>query len=304
MGGEPTGSGNSQTQRNYTASDFQIGETWGATPITRSFIQDENDFVISRLASNIAQITTPESKGTAFYLGKHNGEHIMATNAHVLKNVPSCMVLPVVFRFSLLKLTYTCSKIISIWRDVDFALLAINVDVASESFLNELNPLELAFKNDIIKDTLVYTSGYGEFNNPSNQLTLKNDDDCRIYSATNTFKRLRDPEKLGAKSIPSFAVGCDISPGDSGSPIVDRQTGEVLGLIWSTQTPKPITMRSSTFLQGLRSQENPEIWEHMAYGIPVMEIHKELLKYVRETRLSWPMRKRRKVVLSLLGLEE
>lgn len=303
IGGGLAGPSDSGTTQTFTANDFQIGESWGVRPLTLSTIREENNFVISRMASNVAQITTPFAKGTAFYLGKHNGDHLMATNAHVMKNIPSCRVSPVVFRFTLYGVTMTCDKIITIRRDVDFALLTLSENDVSEAFLNELNPLKLAFNGDVIKNTMVYSAGYGEFQNAKGNLTLKDDQDCRIYSATNTFRRLEDQGKLGTKKIPSMAIGCDISPGDSGSPIVDRNSGDVLGLVWSTHTPKPITMRSRTFLDGLQAEIDPNIWEHMAYAIPASEIKQDLLRFISETRLSWPMRKRRKTVQALLGLD-
>lgn len=303
IGGSLAGPGNTGTTQSFTINDFQIGESWGVRPITLQSIREENNFVISRMASNMAQVTTPFAKGTAFYLGKHNGDHLMATNAHVMKNIPSCRISPVVFRFTLFGITMTCKKIITIRRDVDFALLALNDSEVSEAYLRELNPMNLAFNKDVVKNTMLYSSGYGEFQNQSGKLTLKDDQDCRIYSATNTFRRLKDVGKLGAKKIPSIAIGCDISPGDSGSPVVDRTTGDVLGIVWSTQTPKPITMRSRTFLDELQAERDPDIWEHMAYAIPAQEIKQDLIRFINETRLSWPMRKRRKTVQSLLGLD-
>lgn len=303
IGGAPASGPSGSNTPAYTANDFQIGETWDARPLSLETLHDENNFIVSRMASNIAQITTPIAKGTAFYLGRHNGSHLMATNAHVLKNILSCRVSPVIFRFTIFGVTMKCDSIITIRRDIDFALLSVETNDVSQSFLEELNPLKFAFDRDVNRNVPVYTAGYGEFLNPEGKMTLKDDRDCRIYSKTNDFRKLLDPEKIESKKIPSMAVGCDISPGDSGSPIVNRVSGEVMGIIWSTQTPKPITMRSRLFLDNLQNDPEPEIWEHMAYGIPASVIKRELIRFIDETRLSWPTRKRRKTVQALLGLD-
>ena len=294
--------GGDDTQGIQSGENFQIGASWSAKPLTISSVQEENNFVIARLASNAVKVSTIFAKGTGFYLGRHNGNHIVATNAHVLKNIPSCSVSPVILQFSVFNAAFSCSKIIGIWRDIDFALISLETNSGNEAFLDEINPLKMAFNKDIQRDALVYSAGFGQYRNSNSQLTLKNDEDCRVYSPTNVFARLQDPTRLGSKKVASFAIGCDISPGDSGSPIIERDTGDVLGIVWSTQMPKPITIRSQTYMQDLRRRDTDSVWKHLSYAVPASEIRAELLRWTEKVRRSRPTQKRRDTVSSLLGL--
>ena len=283
-------------------SDFQIGASWDAQELTTQSVIDRNNFVISQGASSTVLIRTLFAKGTGLYLGSFNGLYLVGTNAHVLKNIPSCAVTPVVVQFKLANLAYTCSKVVGIWRNIDFAIIALRVRGGTHAFLDQINPPKMAFKKPLIKNTMLYSFGHGAFENSDNSLTLKTGEDCRIYSGDNTLRRLKDPNQEGAVKIPSFAVGCDISPGDSGSPLMDRNTGEVYGFIWSTQTPKPLLVRSSTYMEQLRGANSDEVWNHLAYGIPATSIRDELLRWAERVRRSLPMRDRRQAILELVGL--
>lgn len=288
---------------NNEQTDFQIGASWSAQGLNTQVVTDINNFVISRGASSSVLIRTIFAKGSGLYLGRFNDKHIVATNAHVLKNIPSCAVTPVVIQFKLLNAAYTCEKVIGIWRDVDFAIIALRTQRGSEALLNTLNPPKIAFNRPLIKNTLVYSFGHGSYQNSSDGLTLKADDDCRIYSQDNTLRRLSDPNQNGSRKIPSFAIGCDISPGDSGSPIMDRQSGDVYGFVWSTQTPKPITVKSSVYMERLRAENTGDVWKNLAYAIPASAIRDELLRWSERVKRSVPMRERRAAVLELLGLD-
>ena len=283
-------------------SDFQIGASWDAQNLTTQNVIDTNNFVISQGASSTVLIRTLFAKGTGVFLGQFNDRYLVATNAHVLKNIPTCAVTPVVVQFKLANLAYTCSKVIGIWPDVDFALITLRTRNGSHAFLDQLNPPKMAFKRPLLKNTMLYSFGHGAFQNSDNNLTLKAGDDCRIYSGDNTLRRLQDPNQEGAKKVPSFAVGCDISPGDSGSPLIDRNSGEIYGLVWSTQTPKPLTVRSSAYMQRLRAENSDEVWSNLAYGVPATAIRDELLRWADRVKRSLPMRERRRAVLDLLGL--
>jgi hypothetical protein len=283
-------------------TDFQIGASWDAQNLTTQNVINTNNFVISQGASSTVLIRTLFAKGTGIFLGRFNNRYLVATNAHVLKNIPTCAVTPVVVQFKLANLAYTCSKVIGIWPDVDFALIALRAQNGSHVFLDQLNPPKMAFKKPLLKNTLLYSFGHGAYLNSENNLTLKAGDDCRIYSEDNTLRRLQDPNQEGAKKVPSFAVGCDISPGDSGSPLIDRTTGDIYGLIWSTQTPKSFSVRSSTYMERLRAENSDEVWSNLAYGVPATAIRDELLRWTERVKRSLPMRERRRAVLDLLGL--
>jgi len=297
------GGGPSSTQEETT---YQIGETWGAYPVTAQGLNSLNNFVYTQLATNMVKINTTFGSGSGFYLGKFENEHLIATSAHVLENVPSCTILPVIITFSLYNEKYNCKQVVSIWKDIDFAIIALRKKKErndSDEFLARINPLKFDFKTPIRKGMPLFSGGHGNFNNPSYQLTINSDADCMIYSQTGEVRDLLDDRQDGLIKVPSFAIGCDISFGDSGGPAIDRSTGLVQGVVWSTKTPKPATFRSRTFLSDLWQTDGPEIWDHMAYAVPATEIRASLIRWTEAVKRSRLMRKRRQMILSLLGLD-
>jgi hypothetical protein len=288
-----------------TETTFQIGDTWGAYQVTAQGLNNLNNFVYTQLATNMVKINTTFAAGSGFYIGKYQGEHLIATSAHVLDNVPSCSILPVIITFSLGQQKYNC-KAVSTWKDIDFAIITLKKKTSEEdeedSFLASLNPLQFDFNTKLRKGEPLFTGGHGTFNNPNYRLTINSDADCMIYSQTGETKKLTDPRQASVLNVPSFAVGCDISSGDSGGPAVSRSTGLVQGVIWSTKTPKPARFRSRTFLRDAWQTSNPEIWDHMAYAVSASDIRARLIRWTEAVKRSRPMRKRREMILSLLGL--
>lgn len=302
IGASPTdqGQGNSST---FNSEPFQIGPTWGAEKVTSNLLQNENSYNITKAALNTVYIRSLFAKGTGFFLGEHNGDMLVATNAHVLKNIPSCTVSPVIVGFKTMNLTYTCSKVIGIWRSIDFAIISLNTTPSSKRRLQAMDTLEFDFKADITKNNMLFSTGYGDKNSTGAFLTLKRDEDCRVYSETEEFLRLGNPNEKDAREVPSFAMGCDISPGDSGSPVMDRRTGKVIGIAWSTYTPKPVTLRSSAYMERLRSEASDDVWKYLAYAVPASEIRQELIRWTYRVERSRIMTKRRETILSLLNFE-
>lgn len=300
IGQAPSGNNSATT---VIPDEFQIGAQWSARPLNKKIVLEENNFVVAKLASNTVMVTTAANiKGTGFYLGFHNGQHLVATNAHVLTNILGCNISSVTLYFSVFNMAYSCKQIISTWHDIDLTIMALETNSVSDAFLNQLNPLNFAFNKDITRDKLLLTAGFGVYKNPRGELTLKADEDCRVLSETNSFNRLKNPNQRIIKKVPSFALGCDISSGDSGSPVIDRVTGDVLGIVWSTHTPKPYKIRTHSYMQELRAQANPDVWKDLAYAVPSSEIRARLLRWTETVKVSRAARDDRRTILSLLGL--
>lgn len=286
-------------------SDFQIGDSWTAKKLSRNLLLQENNFNLSRAAESTLQIRTPWAQGTGVYLGEHNGRHLVGTNAHVLDNIYSCQTqkLAIVAKFTLGNAVFTCESLIATWADVDFAIFVLTVDSEAQSdYLETVNPLKFNFDIPYSKNRPLYSIGHGNANNPDSVMTIKYDEDCRIYSATNEIRRLKNPHNPDALKIPSFAIGCDISPGDSGSSVIDSETGDLIGVVWSTQRPKPAIVRTRGYMNQLRTDEDDSIWQSLAYAIPAVEIKATMIRWYNRTKRSTAMRERRQAVKELLNL--
>jgi hypothetical protein len=84
-----------------------------------------------------------------------------------------------------------------------------------------------------------------------------------------------DPDDLnpGPNKVWSFANGCDVSHGDSGSAMFNRNTGEIVGLIWTGRIPKDASVQKSDYLREILDENNSkEIWQQLSYAVPAEKI--------------------------------
>jgi len=299
-------------QEGYTL--YQIGPTWDAKKLTSASLRERNDFLTTKVALSTIKISTPWALGTGFFLGKINNQYLVATSAHVLKNVPTCFAIPVYGRFEFLDRSYRCNSLIGIWPEIDLAIFTIKEN-KNENILGGLNPLEFDFSDPYVHGTPLMTTGHGNYSNADSDMTLKEDRDCMIYSKSGQFARVKkqvidkndndDQDKGISDQITAFATGCDISPGDSGSPLVNRDSQRVIGMIWSTSTPKPIKVTTDEYLDslilGLENQN--DIWLNLSYAVSTRTMRERLIRWTNEIdRGGFGLQRRRETILRLLGL--
>ncbi len=278
-----------QTKQEVQAgfSSYQIGPSWDARVVTNSYLSERNDYLTSKLALSTLKISTPWSIGTGFFLGEVNKQFLVATSSHVLKNIPTCMALPVHGIFDIQGKSFRCRKIIGIWPDIDLAIFTIREN-SGEDFLGKINPLKFDFNDPYIHGTPLTSIGYGSFNNDQTRPTLKESRDCMIYSPTGQFARVKKSENETndnvANEVVAFATGCDISPGDSGSAILNIQSKKVIGFFWATSTPKPEKVTTDQYLDDLIAgkEDSNDVWKYMSYGVSSRHIKQRLLDWTNE----------------------
>jgi len=203
---------------------YQIGEEWGKKPVTAADL--DSDIHYRRMALSTARTS---NGATSFYLGEFNGKHIMATNHHVCPNSYSCSG-PI--HFPLLGIYASIIEFYGTWPEIDLALFAIDPNPANAAALNAVAS-PFAFNKNIYHGEPLVTIGFGIAENPNYVLMGNRDSDCKVFSADAEYRLMADPDALnpGDYKAWSFANGCDVSHGDSGSAMMDRNTGEVIGII-------------------------------------------------------------------------
>lgn len=214
-------------------------------------------------------------RGTGFYLGKFNGEHVVATNYHVFENGSSTICnnsySEALFLNNGETLNLKCKESIGLWSDVDFALFTVQVPPEKEYLLEGVGH-NLAFNKSIYPGQKLLTVGFGVANNPTRTMMANQDDECLAFSPEIRF--MADPDDLnpGTYKVWSFANGCDISHGDSGSAMFDRETGEILGIIWTGRIPKNMKVRDNAYLEDILKNQSEDIWKELSYGAPASHI--------------------------------
>jgi S1-C subfamily serine protease len=171
-----------------------------------------------------------ESLATAFSVSK-DGRFL--TNYHVIKNFPTCKL---VDKYGLEH------KATVLMRDEknDLAVLQLDSKLSYSSF----KPLKLA-------DGLA--PGYS---NEKNLLAFGHSNGCRNLHMSKSAKVSVDWPGLEKSKEHGFSVvPLTIRPGNSGSPIIDQETGEVVGVARAVPTEKEFNFQLSVVVPSERARE-------------------------------------------------
>ncbi len=264
--------------------DYQIGSEWGKKVVGAGDLE-KSDPIFKRLAFATARYGT----ATAFYLGMFNGQHVMATNYHVAEAY-GCKSTA---NMLMLGKKYPCKKLFGMWTDIDFALFAIEVPAKDEASLKAVGQ-NFAFNLSIFPGQEIFTMGFCVAgNNGQKDLMVNQDSDCKVFSSRDEFRFMGAPDEFnpGPYKSWSFANGCDVSHGDSGSSFVDRKSGEIMGLVWTGRIPKSAKIQDSRYLDQLIKNQGDDIWAELTYSVPAIKIREHLRKVIADPKLDELTRK-------------
>lgn len=272
---------------------YRLGDEWGKIPVTQEQLEDE-----SSAFSRAARRTASFGGGTSFYLGKFNNEHVMATNHHVMETAPECKSKSA--KFTKLGITAACDKFLGTWTSVDLTLFTLKgLSDADAKALGEVAE-NFDYAAELTNGQTLITIGFGIADNPLREMVGNQDSDCVVHSADkavdgdefvtqkNSFRFMNDPDELnpGPYKAWSFANGCDVSHGDSGSAMVDRSSGRVVGIIWTARIPKNPKVQKSDFLRQLLKNPTIDIWKELSYAVPAPKIKEQLENAVKTEALD------------------
>lgn len=259
--------------------EYQLGDEWGKTPATEEVLQK------SAALRRAAMATARVGGATGFVLGEFDGQIVIATNHHVCPAYYYCdrnaTHLP------LLDLRLSYSDFIGSWPEIDLALYTVS---ASGEARNELLAVAQNFDFDspIQTGQALVTSGFGIAGNSGRQMMINFDSDCRVLSGMNEFRLISDPDQKNPASYKawSFANGCDVSHGDSGSAMVDAQTGSPIGIIWTGKIPKNRAAQSSAQIKTWEANQSPQVWTEVSYAVPAAKIREFLLSQLQKNKIE------------------
>lgn len=278
-----------------TPNGCKMGSEWTKRDFTPADLSDSQSSR-SKILNSIAQF----GSGTSFYLGKFNKHHLMATNFHVahdtdcilFENSPGLHPIPTTADFPVLGFSANCVRYLGDkkargWNEIDFAIYEITLTPEQETRLKGVG-LKPAWNKPLQQGDLLITAGYGIAGNYKSHLQFTEDSDCKVFSATGDFRKKADPDPTNPEPYQawSFANGCDGSHGDSGSPYLNRQTGEWVGLLWTGTLPKTPEVQNSVQLEQMIVDQNPKIWTELNYGVPLAKIQEKMNLLLKEGSLS------------------
>lgn len=273
------------------SDQYRLGDEWGKKPVTALDLPSR-----SRAFQRASMAAAKVGGGTGFYLGQFNGYYMMATNHHVCPQASDCMGL--VVQFPMMGLMLKVNQFFGSWSDIDLALFAIQVTDANA--ITKLTQVagNFDFAHAPFVGERLLTAGFGVADNSARKLVVGDDSDCKVFSDELRF--MGDPDELnpGDYKAWSFANGCDVSHGDSGSSMVDRDSGAVVGIIWTGRIPKSAKVQSSSFLDQLIAHPTEDIWKELSYAVPASKMGEYLGALANDS--AQPMNLRT-TLLRLLG---
>lgn len=282
------------------APHFQIGEHFERT------FHKNLDGIPSQL-HNAALSVAQFGRSTSFYIGRHNEKDLMVTTAHSAlseakylnynlnhyKKNPSLLCKIFIeaedseiktFDFALLHESFECQRLIAIYPEFDLAFFEIkkrpDLDI-SHLGVSFSNPVEVKRGEPLVFFSL---SGYKNPGYITFDLGMTTGNLCTSFADSTQENSLESFDDLNGKplSIPSLPIGCDVSPGDSGSPLLN-QKGELVGILWAALGGEKSQAKSDTFLTELVSKKDDYsesdlhfIWNNLNYASSLSVILEKL----------------------------
>jgi hypothetical protein len=275
------------------ANTYQIGDEWGKKPVNAA------DLAQTPKLLRAARATAQLGGATGFYLGRFNGEAVVATNHHVCPTLDSCVGRRA--HFPLLGKSLRVKQSLGTWTTVDLSLVTVEIRPEDEALFASVAS-NFDFQSPLKAGQRLFTAGFGVAENPNQELVANQDADCKVFSGDGVYTLMSDPDELnpGTYAAWSFANGCDVSHGDSGSAMVDRETGKPIGLIWTGKIPKSPYVQSSTRISSLVGSDDRLVWTELSYGVPAAKIKEYLTELVQDGSLSEDVRP---TVAAVVGVE-
>ena len=239
-----------------TDQTHTIGETF-----SRSFINKSNISSLPESVLPFAKSVARFGRGTAFYIGSQSDRHFMMTAAHTalgslareklgerasLLNKPTtlCKVFPSEqnsdfreFHLVLAGVYVTCKKLVYINEETDTAVFEINIHDQNMpepiKIEAQVQPLEFGTQLGFFSYSSFENLGTnGEFD-----LVYSSDSDCRNFTS-DKYDTVSSVSIIDDKEIlhKVFTVGCDFVGGDSGGPVLNLETGALVGMVFAQRS--------------------------------------------------------------------
>lgn len=239
---------------------YQLGPQWSKAPVNQSNIEK-----LPKQLRSKAKLVAKFLGGTAFYLGKHDNKHLMATNYHVLPSPLNCYSLNKA-SFSLLEVSFACKKFIIGIKETDLTIFEIEVPPEIEKVFSKIF---ITSSNNF--NGKLHSFGHGSWANPRRSLLHTSDDFCKAFSQSYRF--ISDPDTVNPVDykVWSVPIGCDFSHGDSGSPVFNAN-GDFVGIFWTGNAPKEEYLKSSSYLKKIYINKPEQVWHELSYMSPADKI--------------------------------
>lgn len=67
---------------------------------------------------------------------------------------------------------------------------------------------------------------------------------------------------------------------------MNKQTGAVVGLLWTGAIPKEARIQNSSYLRVMHKEDSDEVWSLLTYAVPAAKISEKLTDEMQSGRLT------------------
>lgn len=268
-----------ETRGNQSKSDrgfvYYVGDQWSKRHVDLKNPQ-ESDLVL-KVLRNIISIKKGHNIATGIYIGFLAGQgHLVATNNHIIPTQESCeQNSHVEFNFIYPKeRSFKCSQLIETFPNIDLSIVSLDIGQTKADFFQDKKGFQFSKDFQFSQDHQFITAGFGLHRNHHQALKIDDSAECRLLSEPGETRQLRSNGQgiSEKKMVWSMAIACDISIGDSGSPVIDVVTGKLAGMVWSGVYPKFKENMDIEVLDKLREKDPSMVWQNYNYAVPSNKI--------------------------------
>lgn len=266
---------------NHGLKMYELGDSWNRELVTEELRQQ--DATVDYLHQHIAIMGLPKQReqgltlysvGTGSILGRIGSSVFVATADHVVRNNAEKIPLEnicqkFIFHFPTVKGRHFNGKSLLVANEkVDFAICEVELPADVLELLNTQG-LQVATRKDLKENLPLMTMGYNSHNAAPGKAHVERSEDCRLFAS--------QPRFLESTNW-ALITGCDAAPGDSGSPVLDKTTREIVGfMVQTTELKSGVSSAELKIMQEDPAQRDA-LWSELSMLSPITKIRDVLCK--------------------------
>ncbi|WP_412473455.1 S1 family peptidase [Halobacteriovorax sp. YZS-1-1] len=247
------------------------GDQWNRPRINKSFFIKQDKFIKELILRTVKVVNTKKRKvGTAFFYKENADHYIFLTNYHVISGNRECRDSKLLLINSEFNKRYaSCDGVIqegTIKSGSDYIYFKVNKEERL-NFLSQISEVRTDFSDPVIGDRLVSVGfGAGKANLRRYDAKISMDRDCLYLNGNIDITFNKD------KVRDVFFTACDAQSGDSGSAVMNLETGDIIGLFFAVADQKRSNPLTSKEIQDNLGTDYMEFYTNASMSIDLRKI--------------------------------
>lgn len=249
---------------------YRGGDKYSKTKVKRSLFLKSSPIVKDIIQRTGKVVVGRKHIGTAFLYKEREDDYVFLTNYHVMKSRNQCRDSKILIKTpefgSKILICSGIIKVGKISKNTDYMYFSVSKN-RDNLFLSKLKPLKLIDQDPLPGDKLIVAGfGAGKVSSSVYDLKITMDNDCVYFVGNRTIV-------MNGKDVEDVMFhGCDTASGDSGSAIINRDTGELVGLLFGSASQKKQKPLSSEEIEMNLGTPYRKFMTNGSFAIDIREI--------------------------------